>query len=60
MPRPLVVLCCICWREYNPSDPAVEYRSLDAKWWCRDETSCTERRARADATLAEALKQMGQ
>jgi hypothetical protein len=42
------VACCICGALHDPRDPAVSYRSLDKKWWCADETACTERRALAE------------
>ena len=57
---PTIVICCICWRAYHPTDPAIEYRSLDGRWWCRDETECTEARARAEAAIFAARDQMGQ
>jgi hypothetical protein len=48
------VSCCICGKKHDPFSPAVEYRSLDAKWWCADETACTDRAARRELTLAAA------
>lgn len=56
--RPIVVVCAICWQEWDPRDPAVQYRSLDRKWWCADETACTARRARHEAVLDAALDDM--
>ena len=50
MPSALVY-CCICGIACDPSDPAVTYRSLDRKWWCADETDCTDRAARASLAL---------
>ena len=49
----IMVSCCICGEDWPAASPGVEYRSLDRRWWCRDETRCTDRRARRDA-LAEA------
>jgi hypothetical protein len=40
------VTCCICGQLWNPADPRVDYRSIDRRWWCADETDCTDRRAR--------------
>jgi hypothetical protein len=44
------VTCCICGIQRDPTSRAVSYRSLDKKWWCADETACTERRALAEIT----------
>ena len=52
------VFCCICGQPWDSSFPAVEYRSLDRKWWCADETACTARRARAEAILQAAAEDM--
>jgi hypothetical protein len=43
------VTCCICGQLWNPADTRVDYRSLDRRWWCADETDCTARRARIEA-----------
>ena len=50
-PLPPVVFCCICGEPWEATDPGVQYRSLDRRWWCTDETSCTSRRARGEAVM---------
>ena len=44
-----VAVCCICGRVWDAMDPGVQYRSLDLKWWCTDETSCTSTAAANEA-----------
>jgi len=46
----VTVFCCICGHAHDATSPAVEYRSLDRKWWCADETGCTDRAARGQLT----------
>ena len=55
MPDTVTVFCCICGEAWAAGNPAVEYRSLDRRWWCRDETECTGRRARGEAELDAAI-----
>jgi hypothetical protein len=43
------VTCCICGQPWLATSPNVEYRALDGRWWCADESACTARRARAEA-----------
>ena len=51
------VTCCVCGAQYRPGHPAVQYRSLDRKWWCADEQACTAR-ARAAAAPSAPLAVM--
>jgi hypothetical protein len=39
--RPRRVTCCVCGQPWDPASPGVEYRSLDGRWWCKDERPCT-------------------
>lgn len=48
--------CCVCEQSWDPASPAVTYRSLDRKWWCADETACTDRAARREALAAAGVR----
>ena len=52
MSRPVFVYCCVCGARWDAEDPRVLYRSLDGRWWCRDEEPCT-RQARVSMTAEE-------
>ena len=54
MPSTVTVFCAICGQGFSPMNKAVGYRSLDRRWWCADETDCTDRAARQAITAAMA------
>ena len=39
----VTVFCCVCGTPFSTGNPAIEYRSLDRRWWCTDEVACIMR-----------------